>query len=91
MKRAIIAITTVISAPAYAAPLPCPDDGRLKGVKIGSPLFRKTVYALPGHACVTSGPNGVFIVRPDGLTKDQRVKSADARRGNIFLQRSLLH
>jgi hypothetical protein len=69
MKRALIAITLVISAPAYAAPLPCPDDGRLKGVKIGSPLFRKTVYALPGHACVTSGPNGVFIVRPDGLTK----------------------
>jgi hypothetical protein len=54
---------------AHAAPLPCPDDGRLKGVEIGSPLFRQTVYALPGHACVTSGPNGVFVVRPDGLKK----------------------
>jgi|HubBroStandDraft_6_1064221.scaffolds.fasta_scaffold1258801_2 hypothetical protein len=68
-NAAFLALALLASTPAFAAPLPCPDDGRLKGVEIGSPLFRQTVFALPGHACVTSGPNGVFIVRPDGLKK----------------------
>jgi hypothetical protein len=27
----------------------CAEDGRLKGVRIGSPLFRKTVWAMQGH------------------------------------------
>ncbi len=48
---------------------PCPEDGRLKGVRIGSPLFRGTVWAMQGHKCITSGPNGVFLVTPDGMKK----------------------
>ena len=48
---------------------PCPEDGRLKGVKIGSPLFRKTVWAMQGHECIDTGPNGVFLVTPDGMKK----------------------
>lgn len=47
----------------------CPEDGRLKGVRIGSPLFRETVWGLPGHQCITSGPNGVFLVTPGGMHK----------------------
>jgi hypothetical protein len=53
----------------YAKICPCPDDGRPKGVKIASPLFRKTVWAMQGHKCVDTGPNGVFLVTPDGMKK----------------------
>jgi hypothetical protein len=48
---------------------PCPDDGRLKGVKIGSDLFKRTVEALPDHRCVVTGPNGRFLVTPAGVEK----------------------
>ena len=56
-------------APAAPRPLDCPDDGRLKGVKIGSPHFRETVAALPGGQCLTRGPNGTFLVTPDDVRK----------------------
>ena len=47
----------------------CPDDGRLKGVRIGSAQFKATVYGLPEHACLTRGPNGTFLVTPDAVRK----------------------
>ena len=46
----------------------CPDDGRLKGVQIGSPLFRTVMGTMQGHKCVLTGPNGVFLLTPNGMT-----------------------
>jgi hypothetical protein len=43
------------------APIDCDVDGRLKGVKIGSELWRQTIVTFPGHRCLDRGPNGVFI------------------------------
>jgi hypothetical protein len=45
----------------------CPDDGRLKGVQIGSPLFRTVMGTMQGHKCIATGPNGVFLLTPDGV------------------------
>src|SRR5208283_4947395 len=36
----------------------CPDDGRLKGVKVGSERYKKTVAAFPNHSCILIGPTG---------------------------------
>jgi hypothetical protein len=36
---------------AHAAPLPCPDDGRLKGVEIGSPLPADCLRAAWARLC----------------------------------------
>jgi hypothetical protein len=47
----------------------CPQDGTLKGLPLGTAEYRKAVYALPGHKCIGSGPNGVFLVTPDGMKK----------------------
>lgn len=62
-------IATLALAAALALPPACPDDGRLKGVKIGSPAFRSTVAALPRHSCVARGPNGAFLVTPGDVRK----------------------
>ena len=51
--------------PAYGPA--CPDDGRLKGVRVGSKLYRETVFALPGHACVMTTPKGPILVTVKGL------------------------
>jgi hypothetical protein len=71
MRSMICAVALVAALPAsvMSAVLDCPDDGRLKGVRIGSKLFRDTVYKLPGHACMTYGPNGAFLVTPHGVKK----------------------
>jgi hypothetical protein len=68
--------TMFIEVPALRAqPLPtsqiaaCPEDGRLKGVPIASKRYKDTVYRLPGHACVVTGPNGMFLVTVDGVRK----------------------
>lgn len=49
----------------------CNSDGRLKGVRIGSALFRAEVATYPRHACIMRGLNGTFIVTPAGV---ERVK-----------------
>lgn len=68
MKALALALA-LLPWPALATAFvrPCPDDGRLKGVKIGSPLFERTVRALPEHQCLIRGPNGTFLVTPDAV------------------------
>jgi hypothetical protein len=69
MNRGLIAAALLaLAGPAHAYPT-CPDDGRLKGVRIGSALYKSTVQALPGHACITAGPNGEFLVTVDGVRR----------------------
>jgi hypothetical protein len=36
-------------------PMPCDIDGRLKGVRIGSPLYEWTIASFPGHRCAAGG------------------------------------
>ena len=39
-------------------PIPCDIDGRLKGVRIGSELFRRTMASFPESLCSVAGANG---------------------------------
>jgi hypothetical protein len=57
--------TVTCSGAAFCA---CPDDGRLKGVQIGSPLFRTMMGTMQGHKCIVTGPNGVFLLTTNGMT-----------------------
>jgi hypothetical protein len=60
----------ILAAVALAhVPPDCPDDGRLKGVRIGSAQFKAAVNRLPEHACLTRGPNGTFLVTPDAVRR----------------------
>lgn len=65
-------IAAVILAAAIAHPSLCPDDGRLKGVRIGSAQFHAIVSALPEHSCIAKGPNGSFLVTPDNVRRISR-------------------
>ena len=72
MNRFIPALALAFAAKSSLAqtlPPDCPDDGRLKGVRIGSELFKTTVFNLAKHACVTRGPNGTFLVTVRGVQR----------------------
>lgn len=50
-----------VCAPALGL-MDCDIDGRLKGVRINSELFRRTIATFPNSQCLSKGPNGTFVV-----------------------------
>jgi hypothetical protein len=47
-------------------PVPCNIDGRLKGIRVGSELFRRTMASFPGNRCAIAETNGQFIFDASG-------------------------
>lgn len=50
-------------------PVPCDIDGRLKGVRVGSELFRRTMASFPGKRCAVAETNGQFIFDANGTIR----------------------
>jgi hypothetical protein len=50
-------------------PVPCDIDGRLKGVRVGSELFRLTMATFPGSRCAVTGSHGQLIFDANGVVK----------------------
>jgi hypothetical protein len=69
-----VVATALYSAICVSTPGPvdCDIDGRLKGVKIGSELYQKTIATFPGHRCLGRGSNGVFIADIHGLKRVEK-------------------
>ena len=49
--------------------VPCDIDGRLKGVRIGSELFRRTMASFPESRCSVAGLNGQLIFDANGTVR----------------------